>query len=183
MANSKDPLASKVENAVGNHEINDMWEVHFFNLLNSVHNTDSKGFVSNHIDAVDSETHITITASDVLNSLKETKFGKSTGIDGLAVKHFIHSHVSITVYLSLLFLCMLSHGFLPDAFMRTSIIPILKNKNGYISAKSNYKPIAIVTAMSKLFELCSFRIMDVYIIISLVLNKNTLLTYMDVYIQ
>ena len=72
MANNKVPLASKVENAVGNHEITDMWKIHFSDLLNSVHNTDSKGFVSNHIDAVDSESHITITASDVLNSLKET---------------------------------------------------------------------------------------------------------------
>ena len=82
-----------------------MWKIHFSNLLNSVHNTDSKGFVSNHIDAVDSESHITITASDVLNSLKETKLGKSAGIDGLTAEHLIHSHVSITVHLSLLFSC------------------------------------------------------------------------------
>ena len=115
---------------------------------------------------MDSESHITITASDVLNSLKETKLGKSAGIDGLAAEHFIHSHVSITVHLSLLFSCMLSHGFLPDAFMRTSIIPILKNKNGDTSAKSNYRPIAIVTAMSKIFELCLSRIMDVYLFTS-----------------
>ena len=100
---------------------------------------DSKGFVSNHIDAVDFESHITITASDVLNSLKETKLGKSAGTDGLAAEHFIHSHVSKTVHLSLLFSCMLPHGFLPHAFMRTSIIPILKNKNGDPSAKSNYR--------------------------------------------
>ena len=43
---------------------------------------------------------------------------------------------------------------MPDAFMKTSIIPILKNKNGDTSAKNNYRPIAIVTAMSKIFELC-----------------------------
>ena len=61
---------------------------------------------------------------------------------------------------------MLSHGFLPDAFMRTSIIPILKNKNGDTSAKSNHRPIAIVTAMSKIFELCLSRIMDVYLFTS-----------------
>ena len=48
-----------------------------------------------------------------------------------------------------------------DAFMKTSLIPILKNKNGDTSAKSNYRPIAIVTAMSKVFELCLSRIMDV----------------------
>ena len=33
--------------------------------------------------------------------------------------------------------------------MKTSIIPILKT-----SDKNNYRPIAMVTAMSKLFELC-----------------------------
>ena len=40
---------------------------------------DSKGFVSNHIDVVDSESHIIITANNVLNSLKETKLSKSAG--------------------------------------------------------------------------------------------------------
>ena len=43
------------------------------------------------------------------------------------------------------------------------IIPILINKNGDTSAKSNYRSIAIVTAMSKIFELCLSRIMDVYL--------------------
>ena len=166
MANSKVPVASQVENAVGSYEITDMWQIHFSDLLNSVHNTDSKGCVSNHIDVVDSESHIAIAASDVFNSLQGTKLGKSVGIDGLAAKHFIHSHVSITVHLSLLFSCMLSHGFLPVAFMRTLIIPILKNKNGDTSAKRNYRLIVIVTAMSKIFELCLSRIMDVYLFTS-----------------
>ena len=72
---------------------------------------------------MDSESYISIAASDVLNSLKGTKLGKSAGIEGLAAVHFIHSHVSITVHLALLFSSLL-HGFLPDAFVRTSIIPI-----------------------------------------------------------
>ena len=48
---------------------------------------------------------------------------------------------------------MLNHGHVPTGFMKTSIIPILKNRNGDSSDKNNYRPIAIVTAMSKLFEL------------------------------
>ena len=143
-----------------------MWQTHFSDLLNSVHNIDSKKFVCEHIDAVPSDSNITITADDVRNSLKETKLGKSAGIDGLAAEHFIYSHTSITVHLSLLFSCMLTHGCMPDAFMKTSLIPILKNKNGDTSAKSNYRPIAIVTAMSKVFELCLSRIMDVYLFTS-----------------
>ena len=35
MANNKVPLASKVENAVSNHEITDMWKIHFSDLLKS----------------------------------------------------------------------------------------------------------------------------------------------------
>ena len=61
---------------------------------------------------------------------------------------------------------MLSRGFLPNAFMRTSIIRILKNKNGDTSAKNNYMPIAIATAMSKIFDLCLSRIIDVYLFTS-----------------
>ena len=77
---------------------------------------------------MDSESHIIITAGDVLNSLKETKLGKCARIDRLANEHFIHFDVSITVHLSLLFSSMSSHRFSPDAFMQTLIIPILKKK-------------------------------------------------------
>ena len=63
--------------------------------------------------------------------------------------------------------------------MKTSIIPILKNKNGDTRAKNNYIPIAIVTAISKIFELCCLQLwMLIYlqVITSLALNENTLLT-------
>ena len=89
--------------------------------------------------------------------------GKSAGLDSLAAEHFVYSHSSITVHLSLLFTCMLSHGYIPSSFMKTSIIPILKNRNGDTSDKNNYRPIAIVTAMSKLFELCLSKILDEYL--------------------
>ena len=42
MANSKIPLATKVGGAIGDEQISDMWHHHFSDLLNSVHNTDSK---------------------------------------------------------------------------------------------------------------------------------------------
>ena len=48
---------------------------------------------------------------------------------------------------------MLIHGYLPDDFMLTHIIPIVKNKNGDITSKDNYRPIAITSVLSKVFEL------------------------------
>ena len=37
--------------------------------------------------------------------------------------------------------------------MKTTIVPIIKNKTGDTSHKNNYRPIALVTAYSKIFEL------------------------------
>ena len=130
-------------------------------MLNSVHNNDSESYVRDHIDVVLSETTtLYITATDVFDSLNETKLGKSDGVDGLAAEHFVYSHTSISVHLSLLFTCMLNHGHIPLAFMKTLINSILKNKNGDTSDKYNYRTIASVTAMSKIFELCLSKILD-----------------------
>ena len=44
---------------------------------------------------------------------------------------------------------MLTHGHMPSDLMKTALVPILKNRQGDTSDKNNYRPIAIVTAMSK----------------------------------
>ena len=74
--------------------------------------------------------------------------GKACGVDGLAAKHFIYADKRIHV---ILFKCFISHGYLPSEFMKTAIIPIIKNKTGDTSDKNNYRPIALVTACSKKF--------------------------------
>ena len=91
------------------------------------------------------------------------KLGKSASIDGLAADHFVYSHERISVQLAMLFTSLLIHAYLPDAIMTMSIIPILKNKNGDTSAKNNYRPMAILVAMSKVFELCLATTMDAHL--------------------
>ena len=180
MASSNIPLASKVGDAVGNEQITDMWHHHFSEILNSVHNTDSKSFVCDHIASVSPKSKMLIDASAIIKSLKEIKLEKSAGIDGLAAEHFVYSHSSISVHLALLFICMLNHGHVPTTFMKTSIIPILKNRNGDSSDKNNYRPIAIVTAMPNCFN-CVYQncwiLSWLQVITNLVLNANMLLIY------
>ena len=51
----------------------------------------------------------------------------------------------------MLFNCFISYGYLPRDFMKTAIVPIIKNKTGDSSDKNNYRPIALVIACSKIF--------------------------------
>ena len=47
---------------------------------------------------------------------------------------------------------MLTHGYLPADSIVTTLVPIIKNKRGDITDKNNYRPIALATVFSKLFE-------------------------------
>ena len=45
------------------------------------------------------------------------------------------------------------HNYIPQIIINTVLIPILKNKLKPATESDNYRPIAIATSMSKLFEL------------------------------
>ena len=67
-------------------------------------------------------TKVTISAGDVRGILKETKLGKLVELDRLSAEHFAYSHSSVIVHVSLLFTCILNHGYIPSVCMKTSII-------------------------------------------------------------
>ena len=63
----------------------------------------------------------------------------------------------------MLFNCFISHGYLPRDFMKTTIVPIIKNKSGNCSDKAIYGPIALATACYKIFESCLLRMLEKYL--------------------
>ena len=48
--------------------------------------------------------------------------------------------------------------------MRTVMVPIIKNKTGDTSDKNNCRYIALVTAASKLFEICILDVLETYLL-------------------
>ena len=48
--------------------------------------------------------------------------------------------------------------------MKTALVPIIKNKIGDTSDKNNYRPIALVTAALKIFEICILEVLEMYLI-------------------
>ena len=76
---------------------------------------------------------ISISVHDVSNGLKHVKLCKSCGVDGLSDEHFIYNGIYVKLYLSNLFTSFISHGYLPDGFMKSTIIPLIKNKTMFVS--------------------------------------------------
>ena len=139
-----------------------MWQDHYQSLLNNVKSLEHKTSVTNILSSIENES-IEIRTLDIVNTLKSVNKGKACGVDGLAEEHFIYADERIHVILSILFNCFISHGCLPSEFMKTAIVPIIKNKTGDTSDKNNYHPIALATACSKFFVLCILAIIEKYI--------------------
>ena len=72
--------------------------------------------------------------------------------------HFVFAHSRIHILISLLFSAFITHGYMPNMFMQTAIVPIIKNKTGDTSDKNNYRPIALVTAVINIFSFNDFYI-------------------------
>ena len=132
-----------INNCVGEKDISDMWQVHYKDLLNSIESFKPKEIVERKLTSI-ADSSIVFTPVDIFKVLKNTKTGKACGLDGFAAEHFIYANpiIHVKLYLSLLFNCFISHGYLPRDFLKTAIVPIIKNKTGDSGDKSNYRPIA-----------------------------------------
>ena len=56
------------------------------------------------------------------------------------------------VLLSICFNACMVHGFLPSTMTDTILVPIIKDKTSNASSKVNYRPIALTSVLSKVFE-------------------------------
>ena len=50
------------------------------------------------------------------------------------------------------FTSLFVHGILPESMISVVLVPIVKNKNASICSKSNYRPIALASIVSKVYE-------------------------------
>ena len=78
--------------------------------------------------------------------ISELDSGKSSGPDNISPESLKFASNRLSVLLSLCFSVCLSHGYLPPAMIKTTIVPIVKNKCGNISESNNYRPIALATS-------------------------------------
>ncbi|XP_077865240.1 uncharacterized protein LOC144351799, partial [Saccoglossus kowalevskii] len=134
----------------GHTNIGNMWGKHYANLLSCVSNNKDEQYVRSKLQNRNSSQDMVVRPTEIQCSIHELAVGKSTGPDGISAEHIKHAHDRVLILFSLLFTAAHFHGYLPPNMLETTLVPIVKNKNGDITSAGNYRLIATATAISKL---------------------------------
>ena len=105
------------------------------------------------LDNVQYSNDMIIAIKLIQEAVGNLECGKSTSPDGIFAESMKFAHHRIHVLLSLCFSLCFTHGYMPLDMIKTTIVPVIKNKYGNLADSNNYRPIAIATIVSKLYEL------------------------------
>ena len=147
-------LANVIDGVTGPDSIASYWKQHFDKPL-KVHdncNNSLKNYILSNFDKIKHNSNMAVSTKSVSEIIGKLECGKSAGPDGIGAEYLKFSNIKIHVLLSMCFTLCLAHGYLPPAMIETTIVPIVKNKSGNLSDSSNYRPIALATIISKMFE-------------------------------
>lgn len=95
---------------------------------------------------------VRFSATEVKNTIARMKGGKSPGHDGLTIEHLVHAGPHLPNVLATFYTLCVGHAYLPSKLMRTTVVPIIKNKTGDVSDKNNYRPISLATIAAKVLD-------------------------------
>ena len=92
-----------------------------------------------------------VNVQDVIGMTSLLKSHKHDGNKGHYTNHITNGTTRLHCYISLLFQSMISHGFVPDDFLLSTIVPIPKNKRKSLNKSDNYRAIAL-SVLGKLLD-------------------------------
>lgn len=148
-ANRQPPShSSTIGGAEGDKDICDMWAHHYTKLFKN-----DCASPNHSCKSCDKNDLYRASEHDVDKCIKKLKNGKAAGIDKLTAESLKYADPLLNVLLAQLFNSCLAHAFIPDVIMRVVLVPILKKNGLDASVVKNYRPIALATIISKVFEL------------------------------
>ena len=118
---------------------------------------------------IDCEFQFTITSNDVIfNKIIKIKANKAAGLDKIPHKLLKDSAVVLTPFLNIIFNLSLSEGEFPSDWKNAKVSPIFKS--GDKEECGNYRPISVLSAISKIFEKIVFEQVHQYLVTNQILT-------------
>ena len=81
--------------------------------------------------------------NDVRKAAGKLQSRKAAGTDGISAEHIKHGSSDLLVHLSIVFQAVMKHGCVPDQWKESTIVPLLKDRNGDKSDPDNYRGITL----------------------------------------
>ena len=138
-------------------------------LYNSVSsNPDQLAHVKSTVDeaiSVNDWSNVSINVALVSRAVQRLNAEKSDGESDFNSCHLMYGSQSYLGHVANLFQAMYTHGYLPDALLRATIISIPKDYHKSLADDSNYRGIALCSSLSKLLD-----------VIMLMRNGNAVIT-------
>jgi len=143
-----------VGGASGAENVVNMWRAHFQVMYNSNACAKYRNVFNEKVLASlnNCENMRQFRVSDIVTAINGQKCGKAAGADGVQMEAFIHGGPRLSIYLCILFNLFLEHGYVPDVFYQSTIIPLVKCKSGELADVNNYRAIALSNSVSKILE-------------------------------
>ena len=141
-------LSHTVDGTAGEPDIAQLWRQKYKDLFNCV--PDSRSDI--HVNPSES-TAVAVSFEEICLLREKLSSNKAKGYDNIPAEVYKYAPAALMKLLARLFSLMLRYRFLPKNLMKVMLVPIMKCKTGNPMSSSNYRPIAITTAASKLLEL------------------------------
>ena len=148
--NCRTPLPNSIDSVSGADNILQLWRNHFHDLFNCLQ---KQYFDKNKFILESSHNEVVVTVDEIRRAITRLDLNKSSGADNVYAEHLKFSSDRILPLLSICITSMFTHGYLPKSMISVVVVPVIKDKSGQISAKDNYRPIALASIMSKILEL------------------------------
>ena len=131
-----------------------MWRNYYNDLLNSnsLYTSTNNNIRFEKINELSHLFDFMSTPCNVQSLLWKLFLNRAAGSDEISAEHLIYADPQVCTLLSKLINTCISHGVMPQACIEIILVPIYKNNKSNIHDKNNYRPIALATVISKLFE-------------------------------
>jgi hypothetical protein len=148
-------FATSVGGCTGDDDICKMWQQHFSKLYNSIPVTDARHSFYERmwkLNELNTQSAINVNVKDVTLICSRQKRNRSAGPDGIAMEAYIFGGRRLYIHLTMLFRLFLKYEYLPESFMESTMVPLVKCKSGDLHDTNNYRAIALANSVSKIFE-------------------------------
>ena len=150
-------LPENIGDVHGAKDIANMWKEYFGEMFNLYGRNSPVSFQYSNAES------IKITAEEVFEGVKMLSCGKSPGPDGLVSEHYKLASPKLYPIIARLISSMFVHGYMPENLIRSALVPIVKNKCKSLTAKDNYRPVALANTFTKIIEHVIIGRIDVYL--------------------